>query len=712
MARKLRSWGAWLPVGVLLGALLLQIADPSPLVALRHAVFDHYQRLRPRPKLDLPVRVVDIDEASLARFGQWPWPRTRIAELAGTLTRMGAAAVVFDVLFAEPDRTSPRQLLKLWQLPPPLAAELAAQPDHDEVLAAALVGRSVVLGFVLRDQPGAAALPLPWRFVEQGPSPATALHEFAGRTDALPALEAAAAGYGALNFLPDEDGVVRRIPLVLGLAGAPQPSLIAEALRVAAGERNYLLRSSGAEKGIPESLGIGSLALPLTPSGEFWIHYAPSDPRNSIPAWCVFPEAGAARIGADAVAGKIVLIGSSAAGLMDLRFSPLGGVIPGVEVHAQALEQILSGDRLQRPGWARAAELLALLLGGGALALVTLRLKALPAVAAMLLLAGGGIAAGWQAYGHGLLLDPATPLLGTLAVYLSASLVRHRRAEARQRYLREAFARYVSPNLVRHLVAHPEALALGGERRRCSFVFTDLAGFTALMEKLDPAQAVAVLNTYLERMVEIAFAHQGTLDRIVGDAVAVLFSAPVPQADHARRALACALEMQAFTHAYAAEVRAGGIPLGGTRIGVHSGEVVVGNFGGESVFDYRALGDVVNTASRLEGANRYLGTWVCVSEACAAECPEAAMRPIGRLRLLGREGAVMAYEPEAAAGAGRAPLADYRAAYSTLAGEDRAAALAAFEALARRWPEDTLVALHLARLQRGEGGDLVVLAGK
>ena len=155
--------------------------------------------------------------------------------------------------------------------------------------------------------------------------------------------------------------------------------------------------------------------------------------------------------------------------------------------------------------------------------------------------------------------------------------MRHLSSERRQRWVRQAFSRYVSPNLVTHLLEHPEALELGGRRQVCSFVFTDLAGFTTLMERLDPGEAVALLNGYLDRMIAIAFAHQGTLDRIVGDAVVIMFSAPIAQPDHQRRALACAMEMQRFARKYADDHQARGIPFGQTRIGIHSGEVIVGN---------------------------------------------------------------------------------------------------------------------------------------
>ena len=305
------------------------------------------------------------------------------------------------------------------------------------------------------------------------------------------------------------------------------------------------------------------------------------------------------------------------------------------------------------------------------------------------------------------------PGMALLLSFVMTSVVHHVRAEQRQRWVKQAFSRYVSPNLVNHLMAHPDALQLGGRRQHCSFVFTDLEGFTHLMEDLDPSQAVALLNGYLEGMIAIAFAHQGTLDRIVGDSLAIVFSAPLAQPDHPRRALQCALEMQRFAQQYAGEVHARGIAFGQTRMGVHTGEVIVGNFGGATMFDYRALGDAVNTASRLEGANRHLGTRICMSAAVLSACPGASARPIGRLVLKGKLHPLMVFEPLDAATAptdGAYPAA-YTDAYALMQ-HGAPQAVQAFEVLVGQHPTDKLAAMHLARLREGQTGDLVVLDQK
>lgn len=719
MDRPGRSrWLLLLPLLPLALAALLLLAGGDAQTALRNALFDQYQRWQPRPYAEVPVRIIDIDDESLARLGQWPWPRQRLAALVDRLQVAGAAAIAFDVLFAEADRTAPQAVAELWQLDGLLRRQVLALPDHDQMLAEALQRAEVVLGFALLREPPAAGGRAPRSraaVVHLGEPQAAWLHAFAGAVPALPQLEAAAKGNGALSFVPDGDGVVRRVPLLLALNGQPLPGLAAEALRVAQGAPTLMLRSAGHLHGFTGAadnagLGevrIGDFRIPSTAHGELWVHYSGPQPQRRIAAWRVL----AGEVDAAQLAGHILLVGSSAQGLMDLRFSPFG-VIPGVEVHAQALEQMLAGHFLQRPAWARGGEL-ALLVGGGLLiGLLAVRARALIAAAAcagLLAVAAGGA---WYAFrAHGLLIDAALPALGIVFTFLVCSLAHHLASEREQRWIKEAFARYVSPNRVAHLVDHPEDMNLGGERRDCSFIFTDLAGFTGMMEGMDPGQAVALLNDYLDRMIAIAFAHDGTLDRIVGDAVAIMFSAPVAQPDHRQRALACGLAMDAFACAYAAELQARGIAFGRTRIGIHAGEVIVGNFGGRNIFDYRALGDPVNTASRLEAVNKHLGTRLCISEEIHAAAPETPARPVGRLVLKGKSRPLAVFEPLAAALPGSAPLADYLAAFDLMRTGDAAAA-ARFAQLQAAWPDDPLVALHCRRLQAGASGELIVMSEK
>jgi adenylate cyclase len=707
-------------IAVLLGLAMaslgsaLVVLDPLALQALRHQGFDQYQRWQPREYERLPVRIIDIDEASLEKIGQWPWPRTQLAQLVEQLGSQGVTAIGFDVLFAEPDRTSPGRASADWPLSAGAKAMLAGLPDQDTVFAQAIARHNVVLGFSVRrgdtSPKEQAAVPhAPYRYVWMGEPSLQALHAFSGAVPSLPQLEAAAQGNGALTFIPDGDGVVRRVPLVLALGDNPVPSLSAELLRVAQGVNHHILkRAEGAAPALA-LVRIGPLSLPINARGEMWLHYTTAQAQRYVPAWQVL----AAQADPALLEGHIVLVGSSAQGLMDLRLNPLGRIMPGVEAHAQVLEQALSGHFLNRPSWAQAAEAILVVLGCIVVVWIGIFVPALWAAGSYLTLVAGVLWGGWWAFSsHRLLLDSFTPALALTVAFVLASLCRHFWSEREQRWIKAAFSRYVSPNRVEYLMNNPGQLELGAKRQHCSFIFTDLAGFTTLMESIDPGAAVTLLNRYLEEMISIAFRHQGTLDRIVGDALAIMFSAPVVQTDHAQRALDCAMEMHAFATAYAMDLQSKGMAFCDTRIGVHSGEVIVGNFGGNAIFDYRALGDPVNTAARLEGVNKYLGTRICVSETTLSACGSFDVRPVGRLVLKGKRMALQVFEPlPDPMPSGYAPTALYQSAYQAMRHRDAVAA-ELFNQLREAYPSDPLVVLYCARLGQGEAGDKIVFSAK
>ncbi len=283
--------------------------------------------------------------------------------------------------------------------------------------------------------------------------------------------------------------------------------------------------------------------------------------------------------------------------------------------------------------------------------------------------------------------------------------------EKKHKWIKDAFSAYVSPNLVEHLIAHPEDLKLGGERRECTFIFTDLVGFTPLVEQSDPATLVTYLNEYFEGMIEIVFRHDGTVSKIMGDALAVMFSAPVVQKDHAAKAVACVLEMDAYAQNFAQQKQKQGLDLGRTRIGVNTGTVIIGNMGGKNQLDYRALGDAINTAARLESVNKQLGTRVCVSETTVVQCPNFVGRPIGSLLLKGKTKPVATYEPLPIEQMDSDRVKDYVTAFSLMENK-RLEAIEIFEGIVKKYPEDTLASFHLGRLNSGKSGSKIVMALK
>ena len=460
----------WIPILfsllLLAGGVTLRIADPALIQTLRLGVYDSFQRLKPRVYEPAPVRIIDLDDETLARMGQWPWPRTLVAELVERLTSLGAAVIVFDIVFAEPDRTSPRAVLPLWPDIPEVEAlrQAAAKlPSHDEILAQAIAKSRVVTGFVL-DRSGAGRTPvLKKSYVFGGEDPLRWATRFTGAVTSLAVLEDAAAGNGSFNMTIDQDGIVRRYNTMVRLGDALYPSLALETLRVVqGGRRSFQIKTAGAsgEYAMGASTGItkvkiGSFVIPTDSRGRMWIHFTDAVPERFIPTWKVF-EADFPR---QAVEGMILLIGTSAAGLKDQRPTPLNAAAAGVEVHAQALEQMILGKFLERPDWAEGAEIL--YLAGLGLLLITL----LPWHGALwCAVLGGGATLGafgfsWYAYDTlGMLFDPVYPSIFALMVYIILSLVNFLRNEAEKNQVRGAFGRYMSPALVEQLAENPDQL--------------------------------------------------------------------------------------------------------------------------------------------------------------------------------------------------------------------------------------------------------------
>jgi adenylate cyclase len=435
-------------------------------------------------------------------------------------------------------------------------------------------------------------------------------------------------------------------------------------------------------------------------------------PERILPAWQLFePDLPSAKL-RQSIAGNIVLIGTSAVGLKDLRATPLNPFEAGVVVHAQLIEQMLLGWYLHRPVWAGGAEILV------SAALGVLLILLLPSAGARssalfgLIAIAGVILCSWFAYARaGLLIDPIPPVLAFLTVHVIVTFFSYLRTEREKGQLRAAFSQYLAPALVSQLMAQPERLKLGGETREMTFLFSDIAGFTRFAETTEPALLVDVLNAYLDGQCDIVMSHGGTVDKIVGDAVHAIFNAPIDQPDHAERALVCALAMDDFATAFAARLRERGIDFGRTRIGINTGRAIVGNFGGARRFDYTAHGDAINTAARLEGANKHLGTRICVAATTAAACPDRTFRPIGTLRLAGKQGGIDAFEPLLPDEASAERVAAYLQAYRRLEARDPAAVIA-FADLATRFPNDPLIALHARRIAGGETGTMITLSEK
>ncbi len=670
MLAKIRKSAAYLvPAVMLVLSLVLLQHDPQFLKIFRLKLFDQYQILKPREYKPVPVKILDIDDESLKRLGQWPWPRTTLANMLIRAFESGAAVVAFDVVFAEEDRTSPAKILPIWLDAPEgdlskIAPEwkdfanaiLQSIPDHDAVFADVIAQTRVVSGYTLDDSSTAPPSKPKAGFSHAGMDPTPIIKAFSGATNNLPVVDEAAAGTGIFNLQPEPDNIVRRVSLFLRVGDTKVPALSLEAIRVLQGATTYILKGAGAnqEESFGENTGlnnvkVGRIIVPTEGDGRMWVHYSKDVPERWLPIWKLFePD-----FDPKTIEGHILFVGTSAAGLKDLRATPLNPAAAGVEVHAQATEQMLLGHYLSRPDWALGAETVAIFLLGTILILITPRVGAAWGAFAGGISAVVGIAASWYAYDeHLMLFDPIYPAISVLAIYLAGSLINFLNTEAEKRFVRGAFAQYLSPALVEQIAENPDLLNLGGARKDLTFLFCDVRGFTAISEQFkgNPAGLTVLINRFLTPMTDIIMARHGTIDKYMGDCIMAFWNAPLDVQKHEHFACESALEMfkgldelnRTLQEEAAAEGRtARELNIG---IGLNTGDCIVGNMGSDQRFDYSVLGDAVNLASRLEGQSKNYGVGVVLGpDTREAVKDEYATIELDLIAVKGKEEAVNIY---------------------------------------------------------------------
>lgn len=641
-----RAVAALFGLGTVATLMVLRLADPMPVEVIRTVAFDGFQRLAPRAEAEFPVRVVDIDEASLAQIGQWPWSRDELAVLTDKLTEMGAAAIAFDFLFPEPDRLSPKRLAET--LRDEAGAELigpAAQrmlPDFDGVFAEALKRSPSVLGFSV--SPAAAGLPEKPKagFAISGVDPSGSIQKMPGAVLPLPELAAAAKGLGSLSLnARDAIGVVRRVPLVWSNGTRLFPALSLEALRLATGAETYVVFGDDGGLGYVQSIRLGDYEIPTTPEGNLTVYYNHIKPELFVSARAVMGPPDPAVI--DRIAGHIVLVGTSASGLLDVQATTLGENVAGVAIHAQMLEQILAGSYLLRTDWMDGLELAVLAVAGGLTVGVVLLVGPTAGILTVLGLVAATIGAAWVMFlSRGWLFDPTYPVIALLVTYTAMIFFKALITDADKRRIRKAFGHYVGPELLSEIERNPADLKLGGELKDLTVMFTDVRNFTVLGEKVTPAQLIGMLNALFGPLGNEITASRGTIDKFLGDAIMAFWNAPIDVAEHPVRACETALQMRRVLAGLNARDAFGLKELGGSidalaiGIGICSGEALVGNMGVETRFDYSCVGDTVNLASRIEGVCKVVGFDIVVAEATRARAPDFAYLEAGDLHLKGK----------------------------------------------------------------------------
>jgi adenylate cyclase len=650
---------------VIVAAFLLYVTGwlPMPAVARFEALlYDSRLKLTMPRSVDPRVVIVDIDERSLATEGRWPWRRDRLGLLLDRLFDDYRAQVVgFDVVFAERDESSGLGVLRalgqneLRSVPAFHSAleQLASRLEYDRIFAEKITGRPVVLGYYFNRDPDEAATR-----VNQLPEPVLPRGVFQGRNIQptswtgyganLPELQQAAAGAGHFNPWPDADGVTRRVPMLAERGGAYYEPLSLAVIRVLQGKPEVkpgFTDGGGWAKSYPglEWLEAGGVRVPVDRDVTALVPYRGGERSFPYVSAADVLSGKASRVDLE---GKIVLVGSTAPGLNDLRSAPVGSVFPGVEIHANLISGMLDGRIKQMPPYVLGAEFVLLLLAGLVMALVLPLLNpqqaTLVTLAVLLAVLGTNLAV-WQ-FGN-LVLPLASGILMVLVLFalnMSYGFFVESRAK---RQIAGRFGQYVPPELVDEMSRHPERFSMAGESRAMSVLFSDVRSFTTISEGLEPKDLAELMNQFLTPLTRVIHKRRGTIDKYMGDCIMAFWGAPLADAQHERNAVLAGLEMLATMDALQPQFAARGWPALHIGVGVNSGRMSVGNMGSDIRVAYTVMGDAVNSASRFEGLTKQYGVSMIVGEATRAACRDIVFRELDRVRAKGKTEPVAIYEP-------------------------------------------------------------------
>ena len=565
-----RIFTHWLvPVITCLVLLTVHMGDSTPVEILRLKQFDLLQQT------DHPVRsedigIVTIDEKAMEKYGQWPWKRDVLADIIWNLRKAGANIIVLPILLAEEDRLG-----------------------GDQVLADALYQNGVVIAQVGSGQVNRGGIP---RGVAKIGDPIPYLFEWGGMLGPIPQLGQDADGVGVLNTVPEIDGVVRRLPLMMSIGEEVYPSIAVEVLRVATGNPSYQVKANAG--GIQAVRVKGFPIISTDESARIWLRWNKT-----------FDEISAAETDFSAFAGRMVIIGSTAEGLGGFIASPTGPM-HNYMPSAVSLQTMLDGETIQRPYWAKLAELSATLLFG-LFIIIAARFFAYRWAAMSIIWSGMALLGGsyylWTT--QLLLLDVTMPIVSLVLVGFHAIFLRFILEFRQKQQIKKQFGTYLSPDLVAKLQKNPELLQLGGDSRELSIMFTDVRGFTTISEHYgeDVQGLTKIMNRYMTAMTKKIIENNGTLDKYIGDAQMAFWNAPLDNDNHAEDSVRTALAMMESLDEFNNEIADEGIPAFGMGLGINTDTVVVGNMGSDQRFDYTCLGDGVNTAARLEGQSKNYG---------------------------------------------------------------------------------------------------------
>lgn len=650
--------------------LIFYTFKPAFLNVIELKTLDHRFQIRGKTDPGSEIAIVAIDDRSIEELGRWPWPRAYIARAVRNLKDAGAKVIGFDILFTEPDRNAALQsLAKIKEAylnahidrnTPEQAAFLKLiddeirQQDNDTALAESFrYAGNVVLPmyFTLPGEKGAPITDADYKakkpaldrssyaLVKQGlTDPRYLPPEAINVVNTFEKLSREALCEGTVNIIPDHDGALRRELLAVGFKGDYYPSLTFQMARIYLGEdlsKTKLITS--------DSIELGPVTIPLSLDNRLLINYC--GPNETFP-YLSFVDVMHGTVPAEKIRGKIVIFGAIAAGLGDLKITPFTPLLPGVEKHANVLQNILHNNFLKRNITCIVIDVLLIIGLAVLLGFALSRLSTVKSIFVFIAVVCGFFVTTQLLFNRlNLVTSGVYPLLTILLAYTCITAFKLLTEEREKKKIKDIFSHYAAEQVVNQLLANPENVKLGGEKRKITILFADIENFTMMSETLDPQEVAGLLNKYLTAMTKIVFEHGGTVDKFMGDAIMVLFSAPLAFPDHAHRACLVALDMLKVMDKLQAEWTAKTKHRLNVRIGINTGEVVVGNMGSEELMDYTAIGDAVNLAQRLEQINKEYKTNIIIGEATYHEIKDrAVVRELGKTKVKGKNIEVSIFE--------------------------------------------------------------------
>jgi len=656
-------------IGIFLTILVMVIYffDPLFLRLIELKTLDMKFISRGQLKPGNEVIIATIDEKSLDELGRWPWPRSILVKMVDILSKYGAKAIGFDAVFPEPQDSNLKTLktlenriketnLKDKNLEDMINRE-KGNVDYDKQFANSIKkSNNVILGYFFHmhqeelkhkkkeelDRHIQNIIDSNYQIIKYRSRKAKEVpfHKAYAAESSIKILSDAAKSSGHFNFIPDDDGSMRRIPLVIKYQDRLFPHISLIILKEYLGSPNIALTI--ADYGM-EEIKLGDLIIPTNELGDMLVNFY--GPARTFPQYSI-TDIIHERIDPENFKDKIVLVGSTAVGIQDIRVTPFDKAFPGVEMHANVIDNILHKKFILRPDWIGMFEIFIVLLLGIILSLLLPRFKAIHGLAFVIFLIVSYFFVDRYIFTNkGLWLNLVYPIFTIMIVYSGITIFRYMTEEREKKFIRAAFGQYLSPKVIEQLTENPELLKLGGEERILTALFSDVAGFSTISENLKPEELVELLNDYLTEMTEIILRYEGTLDKYEGDAIIAFFGAPISMDDHAKRACLVAIEMQKRLNMLRDKWKKEGRPQIFCRIGLNTGPMVVGNMGSKNRMDYTIMGDAVNLGSRLEGVNKDYNTSIIISEDIFKSVKDnIEARELDIIRVKGRVEPVKIYE--------------------------------------------------------------------